>query len=73
MEEDPVTEEEESLAEALDAEARDVLNLEGTELDMGRRRPTDMHNNRHVKMPPPGPAAVEAERNTRVGVWREVV
>ena len=49
---------------------RDVLNEAGTELDMGRRRPTDMRNNREVKMPGPGRPQVEAEFSTRLGVWQ---
>ena len=67
----PVTEEEQSLTERLEAESRDVLNNEGDEIDMGRKRCTDMRNNRNVRMPAPGPPAVEAEMNTRVGTWRK--
>ena len=39
--------------------------------DMRRKRPTDMRNNRNVRMPPPGSALLEVERNTRVGTWRK--
>ena len=66
----PPTEEEESLDDALEAEIRDVMNNEGTELSMGNLRATDMKNNREVRMPPPAPPLVEAEHNTRVGTWR---
>ena len=69
--ENPTTEEQEVLAELLDAETRDVLNEVGTEMDMRKKRPTDMRNNRSVMMPPPGSALLEAERNTRVGAWRK--
>ena len=51
------------------AEARDVLSMDGRQVDMGRKRPTDQKNNRNVRMPAPGPAAVEAELNTRMGAW----
>ena len=41
----------------------------GDEINMGRLRPTDMKNNREVRMPGPAPPAVEAEYSTRLGVW----
>ena len=61
------TEEESSLSEALESEARDVLSSDGSELNMGRTRPTNMRNNRDVMMPGPARSMVEAEYNTRVG------
>ena len=64
-----LTEEEESIAEAIESEARDVLSTDGKSLDMRKKRPTDMRNNRNVRMPAPGPPMVEAEMNTRVGAW----
>ena len=67
---DPVTEEEESLAEAIESEMRDVLTTDGKEMDMGRKRPTDMRNNRDVRMPGPAPAGVEAQYTTRLGAWQ---
>ena len=66
---EPLSEEQETLAETLETEARDVLGPNGEEIDMRRKRPTDMQNNREVKMPGPAPAQVEAEYNARVGVW----
>ena len=62
-EEAVMTEEEESVAEALELEERDMLSM-----DMGRKRPTDMVNNRHDMMPAAGTVLVEAELNTRMGM-----
>ena len=59
------------LSEMLQKEQRDVLSNSGGELDMGRLRATDQHNNRRVLMPGPATAAMEAMYNTRSGVWQE--
>ena len=50
----PATEEEEWLSSAIEAELRDVLSDSGSEMNMGRTRPTDMRNNREVRMPGAG-------------------
>ena len=63
---------EESLADLLTAEARDVLNSDSKGLDMNRMRATYMRNNREVCMLGPSPARVEAGYNTRIGIWQEV-
>ena len=67
----PETVEEQLISEALEAEMRDVLSNDGKDLCMGRARPTDMRTNREVMMPGPSKAMVEAEYNTRVGVWEK--
>ena len=64
------TTEEESLEDALENGMRDVVSTSGKEIDMGRRRPTDMKNNREVRMPGPAPPGVEAEYNTRIRTWQ---
>ena len=69
--EDPVTEEEQKLSDELEAEMRDVLSNDGTSIDMRKKRPTDMRNNRQVHMPAPAPAQVEAEYNTRIDTWQK--
>ena len=71
MEEDMDMENQEDMdiAEAIEAEARDVVSSDGRSVNMGRKRPTDQHNNREVRMPGPAASMVEAENNTRVGVW----
>ena len=57
-------EEEESLAAAIETEARDVLDSEEVGVCMGRTRATDMRNNREVCMSGPDPPSVEAGHNT---------
>ena len=47
--------EEERLADALNAEARDVISPDFKAVNMGQKRATDMKNNRDVKMPGPAP------------------
>ena len=54
----------------LEDEMRDVVDSSGKDLCMGRKRPTDMVNNREVKMPGPGPPRVEAEFSTRLSSWQ---
>ena len=60
----------ETLAEALENEMRDVMGTEGKDIHMGRKRPTDMRNNREVKMPGPAPPRVEAEYSARLSAWQ---
>ena len=67
---EPLMVEEETLAEALEVEMRDVISNDGKEIDMRRQRPTDMKNGREVKMPGPAPPVVEAENTVRLGVWQ---
>ena len=67
---EPPTEEEETLADMLEDEMRDVVDSSGKDLCMGRKRPTDMVNNREVKMPGPGPPNAEAEFSTRLSSWQ---
>ena len=50
---------------------RDVLGNSGKTLNMGRKRPTDMKNNRDVMMPGPAPPGVEAEHSTRLSMWQQ--
>ena len=66
----PMTEEEESLAEKLEEAARDVIADDGRSMDLGRKRPTDQKNNRMVHMPPPGSPLCEATANTRMRTWQ---
>ena len=74
-EENEMTEEElleqMNLAEALDRETRDVLDENGTRMNMGRRRATDMKGNRKVIMPPPSRPIVEAEHHMRAATWQK--
>ena len=63
--------EEESLMDAISAESRDVLGDDGHSFRMGRKRATDMKNNREVCMPGPAPPSVEAGHNVRMSVWQE--
>ena len=67
---EPTTEEEETLADLMECELRDVLSQDGKEINMGRKRPTDLKNNREVHMPGPGNPKVEAEFTTRIGTWQ---
>ena len=67
--EEPVTEEEESLTQMLENAARDVVEEDKVTVNHGKRRATDMRNNRRVFMPGPGPTRVEASHAVRVGVW----
>ena len=65
--------EEERLADALNAEARDVISPDFKAVNMGQKRATDMKNNRDVKMPGPAPPPiVEAGHNTRATMWQEI-
>ena len=41
------------------------------EVDMRRKRATDMRGNRNVFMPGPSKPQVEAEQSTRIGVWEK--
>ena len=70
--ENPTSEEEESLTEALEVAARDVVEDDCLTVNMGKKRATDMRNNRNVIMPGPGPTRVEANHAVRVGVWLDV-
>ena len=63
------TEEEESLAEALATEMRYVMANDGSKLDMGSKRSTDLKNNRDIKIPGPAPLWVEAEYTNLIGAW----
>ena len=63
--------ENEEANDAMEMEARDVISSDGSEVGMGRMRATDMKNNRNVKMPAPAPARVEANYNTRAGLWEQ--
>ena len=64
------TEEQKTLAEMIELEARDVLDDSGTILDMRRKRVTDMKCNRRVMMPAPGKPILEAEYSLRVSMWQ---
>ena len=57
------------IMEAIEIEARDVISSDGTNVDMRRKRATDMRGNRMVYMPGPDKPIVEAENSTRIGVW----
>ena len=69
VEYDPPTEEEKRLDILIESEQRDVLATNGMEINIGRAHPTDMKNNREVRMPGPAPPPVEAQYNTRLGIW----
>ena len=69
-EEKQETEDELTVARALDAEVRDVLSEDGKRLDMRKKRATDMRGNREVFMPAPGKPIVEAEYNLRSSMWQ---
>ena len=73
--EEPETAEDEleaaTLQDLLDNQARDVINPEGTGIDMGRKRATDMRGNITVYMPGPSIPIVEAEYTTRLEVWKK--
>ena len=69
--EDPLLEEEQKILEALEIDMRDVMSEDGSRVDMRKKRPTDMKNNRQVHMPAPAPAQVEAEYNTRLHTWQK--
>ena len=60
------------LAEALELEARDVLNVKDNSLDMRNEQVTDMRGSRCVMMPGPGPSNMEAKYNMRMDVWEQV-
>ena len=60
------TVEEEALEDALESEARDVMSTDGSSICMERLRPTDMRNNREVRMPGPAPPIVEAQYSKKV-------
>ena len=70
-EENEKSEDEVRLQDAIQAEARDVLNDSGSKLDMRRRRATDMNGNRKVYMPGPSKPIVEAEYSMRSSVWQK--
>ena len=63
--------ESEEAAKAAEDEMRDVISTDGREVCMGRQRATDMKNNRHVRMPAPASARLEAMYNTRADVWQQ--
>ena len=60
------------LAEALELETRDVLSENCDTIDMRNKMATDMKGNRRVMMPGPSLPIVEAEFNTRMGMWQKV-
>ena len=62
--------EEQTLAEAIDRETRDILSEDGRVMDLRKRRATDMRSNRKVIMPPPSKPLIEAELNTRAAAWQ---
>ena len=69
--ENPENEYQESLTEAMEIAARDVIEEEKISVNMRKKRATDMRNNRNVFMPGPGPAKVESSHTVRMGVWTE--
>ena len=70
---DDYTEEQMTLADALERESRDMLDKHEETLDMRKKRATDMHGNRRVIMPAPESARAEAEHSTRMMVWNKDV
>ena len=67
----PENEYQESLTEAMEIAARDVIEEEKMSVNMRKKRATDMRNNRNVFMPGPGPAKVESSHTVRMWVWTE--
>ena len=70
--ENPTTDEEETMAEALECAARDVVEVDEITVNLGKKCATDMRNNRRVFMPGPAPVKVEASHTVRMGVWTDV-
>ena len=64
---------EEKKLKEMDAKIRQVYNREENELDMRKKRSTDMRNNRRVFLPQARPPKEEAVLDARSEMWTKVM